>query len=273
MWSKHELKTITSLLALVLLTSSLIFAAPAQSAVAGPLKVTERLSSTEPSTSTTIHITACWVNAQRGDVIGLDEQSASTLLWKAVTHKTIATAKGCTVWARSSGVIGNYPYRAEVRQGRSILKVSSVTLERTFGTISAASFFVAEFGCQGSGTVSTGAQSYGYFCSLNAGPQSQSDYVTFPHTTTCRSLTLSMIATGNAKGNPADHAAIVVEVQQDNVVQPAIFTDNELENFTYHLDSHAAALNVWDNQANSDGDAVYFLTSGSTANCSSRTGV
>jgi hypothetical protein len=273
MWSKHELKAIHTLLALALLTSSLLFAAPAQSAVAGPLKVVERLSSTDPTTSTTIHITACWVNAQRGDTIELDEQSSSTLTWKAVTHKTIGIAKGCTVWARTSGAIGNYPYRVEVRHGRSILKVSPATLERTFGAVSAASFFVAEFGCQGSGTVSTGAKSYSYFCSLNAGPQSQSDLVTFPRASTCRSLTLSMVATGNAAGNPADHATMVVEIQQDNAVQSAIFADNELENFTYHLDSHTAALNIWDNQANSDGDAVYFLTTGSTAICSSRTGV
>lgn len=273
MSSKHELKIIPPLLALALLIPSLVFAVPALSAVAGPLKVTQRLSNTEPATSTTIHVTACWVNAQHGDVIELDEQSSSTLLWKAVTHKTIDVVKGCAVWARTSGAIGNYPYRAEVRRGHSILKVSSATIERTFGVISAASFFEAEFGCQGSGTVSTGAQTYGYFCKLSAGPQSQSDLITFPRSTTCRSLTLSMISTGNAEGNPADHSTMVVEVQQDSAVQSAIFTDNEFEKFTYHLSTHSAALNIWDNPGNSDGDAVYFLTNGSSATCSSRTGV
>jgi len=86
-------------------------------------------------------------------------------------------------------------------------------------------------------------------------------------------MTLSMTATGNAKGNPADNSSIVVEIQQNNTVQPAIFTDNELESFTYKLNAVGAALNIWDNPGNSDGDAAYFLTNGSTAICSSSTGV
>jgi hypothetical protein len=250
-----------------------VFAVPAQSAANGPIKVSERLSNTGPTTSTTIHITVCWVNAPRGDSVELDEQSSSSLLWKAVSHATVSSAKGCVVWARTSGAIGQYPYRAEVRHAKSVVGTSSVTLERTFGTISGASFFVGEFGCQGGGSVSTGTQTYNYFCSLSAGPKAQSDFISFPRATTCRSLTLSMVATGDASGNPADHSTMVVEIQQDNTVQSAIFTDNELENFTYHLSSHAAALNIWDSPGNSDGDSTYFLTNGSSAVCSSRTGV
>jgi hypothetical protein len=273
MWSKYTVKRSTMPLALAVLASILAFAVPAQSATAGKLKVTERLSNANPSTSTTIHATACWTNAQRGDVVELDVQSPSTLLWKVVAHAPVTTVKGCDVWARTSGAIGKYPYRADVRHGRAVEGMSPVSLERTFGTISAESFFKGEFGCQGGGTVSTGSQTYNYFCSLSAGPKSQSDFITFPLATTCRSLTLSMVATGNAKGDPADSSTVVVEIQQDNNTQPAIFTDNVLENFTYHLDSHAAALNIWDSPGNSDGDAAYFLTSGSTAICSSRTGV
>jgi len=271
--SKRQLKRNTLHLAVTLLIASLVFAVPAQSAVNGALKVTERLSNASPSTSTTIHLSVCWANAQRGDVVELDEQSSSTLLWKAENHAVITATKGCKVWPRTSGAIGQYPYRAEVRHGKSVLGTSPVSLERTFGTISGASFFVGEFGCEGGGTVSTGSQTYGYFCSLSAGPKAQSDYLTFPRPTTCRSLTLSMIATGDANGNPADHSTMVVEIQQDNTVQAAIFTDNELEKFTYHFSSHAAALNIWDSPGNTDGDFAFFLTNGSTAVCSSRTGV
>jgi hypothetical protein len=273
MRSQYEARRITVALALAVLVSLLAFAVPAQSADLGKLRVTERLSNANPSTSTTIHATACWTNARRGEVVELDVQSSATLSWKAVAHATIHAANGCETWARTSGALGKYPYRTDVRRGRSIVGMSSVSLERTFGTISAASFFKGEFGCQGGGTVSTGSQTYDYFCSLSAGPKSQSDYVTFPLATTCRSLTLSMVATGNAKGNPADTSTVVVEIQQDNNTQPAIFTDNELETFTYHLDGHAAALNIWDSPGNSDGDAAYFLTSGSSAICSSSTGV
>jgi len=269
----RHLKGITLPLVSALLFSSLAFASPAQSAANGSLKVSERLSNVSPSTSTTIHVTVCWVNARRGDSVELDEQSSSSLLWRAVTHAKANAAKGCSAWARPSGAIGQYPYRAEVRQGKSVVGLSAVTLERTYGTISAASFFEGEFGCQGAGTVSTGVQTYNYFCSLSAGPKAQSDYIAFPRATTCRLLTLSMVATGDASGNTADHSTIVVEIQQDNTVQSAIFTDNQLENFTYHLSSHAAALNIWDSPGNSDGDFAYFLASGSTAICSSRTGV
>jgi hypothetical protein len=260
-------------LALAVLASWFVFVVPATSAVAGGPKATERLSNANPSAATTIHVTSCWTNAQRGDVVELDVQSSSTLSWKTVTHATIDATKGCEVWSRTAGAIGRYPYRTDVRHGRSVLAVSSVTLERTYGTISAEAFFKGEFGCQGGGTVSTGTQTYNYFCSLSAGPKAQSDYVTFPLATTCRSLTLSMVATGNAKGNPADNSTVVVEIQQDNNTQPAIFADNVLENFTYHLDGHAAALNIWDSPGNSDGDVTYFLTSGSSAICSSSTGV
>lgn len=273
MRSQRQFQFLTIPLAVAVLASMLVLAIPAQSAVVGKPKVTERLSNANPSTATMIHATACWTNAQRGEVVELDVQSTSTLLWKAVAHATIHVAKGCDAWARTSGALGKYPYRVDVRRGSSVVAMSSVTLERTFGTISGASFFKGEFGCQGGGTVSTGSQTYNYFCSLSAGPKSQSDYITFPLATTCRSLTLSMVATGNAKGNPADASTVVVEIQQDNNTQPAIFADNVLESFTYHLDAHAAALNIWDSPGNSDGDAAYFLTSGSTAICSSSTGV
>jgi hypothetical protein len=272
MMSKRHMKR-NALFLVITLLISLVFAMPAQSAINGLLKVTERLSNASPASSTTIHISVCWVNAQRGDVVELDEQSSSTLLWKAVSHEVVTTARGCEALMRLSGPIGRYPYRAEVLHGKSVLGASSVTVERTFGTISAASFFGGEFGCQGGGTVSTGVETYNYFCSLRAGSKSQSDYVAFPRPTTCRSLTLSMIATGDVNGNPADHSTMVVEIQQDNTVQSAIFTDNELENFTYHLSSHAAALNIWDSPGNSDGDSAFFLSNGSTAICSSRTGV
>ena len=63
-------------------------------------------------------------------------------------------------------------------------------------------------------------------------------------------------------GNPVDNSTVVMEIQQGNDVQPAIFTDNQLENFTYHLNGGSAALNIWDNPSNSDGDAAYFLTNG-----------
>jgi hypothetical protein len=272
MRSKFEWKRITIPVAMSVLMSSILFAVPAQSAAGAP-NVTVRMSNANPSASATIHITVCWTNAQKGDAVELDEQSTSTLLWKAVSHETVSTAKGCEPWARSSGAIGNYPYRAEVRAGKKVVGTSAVALERTFGTISAALFFEAEWGCQGGGTVSTGTQSYSYFCSLSAGPKAQSDYLAFTRPSTCRTLTLSMVGTGDAKGNPADNSSIVVEIQQDNLVQPAIFTDNQLENFTYHLTKDSAALNIWDSPGNSDGDYAFFLTKGSTANCSSRTGV
>src|ERR1700722_17363653 len=110
---KHEVKRVTISLVMALLMTSLVFTVPAQSAVAPRLRITERLSNASPSTSTTIHATACWFNAQRGDTVELDEQSPSTLLWKTVTHATISTIKGCKVWARPSGAIGQYPYRTE----------------------------------------------------------------------------------------------------------------------------------------------------------------
>jgi hypothetical protein len=273
MQSTFHIKRFTIPLVLAVLASSLMLAVPAQSAVTGKVKITERLSNANPLTSTTIHLTACWTSARRGDVVELKVQSSSSLLWRAVTHATINATKGCEVWVRSAGSIGKYPYRVDVRRGPSVVGTSPVTLERTFGTISGASFFKGEFGCQGGGTVSTGTQTYDYFCSLSAGPKAQSDYITFPLATTCRSLTLSMVATGDAKGNPSDKSTVVVEIQQDNNTQPAIFTDNVVENFTYHLDSHAAALNIWDSPGNSDGDVAYFLTTGSTAICSSNSGV
>jgi hypothetical protein len=260
-------------LACVLVVSLFALTVPAQSAFATSLKVTEQFSNASPAAMATVQVTVCWVGAQRGDTVELDEQSLASLLWKSTSRETISAAKGCKQWARTSGAIGDYPYRAEVRKGRSVLGTSPIMIERTFGTISAASLFNSEFGCQGSGTVASGAQTYSYFCSLSAGPKSQSDYLTFSHPTTCRSLTLSMTATGNAKGNPADNSTVVVEIQQGNDVQPAIFNDNQLENFTYHLNGDSAALNIWDNPGNSDGDAAYFLTNGSTAYCSSSTGI
>jgi hypothetical protein len=93
MWTKYKVKRITIPLALAVLASTLALAVPAQSATVGKLKVTVRLSNANPSTSTTIHATACWTNAQRGDVVELDVQSPSTLLWKVVDHAPVSAAR------------------------------------------------------------------------------------------------------------------------------------------------------------------------------------
>jgi hypothetical protein len=260
-------------IALVLLTSTLFLSTPSLSFASATTKVTLQLSNTNPGTSTTIQVKACWSNAASGDTVNLDEESTSTLSWVAVAKHEISASHGCKVWSRPSGTIGEYPYRAQLRQGHSVLDTSKTRTDRTFGTISAMAFFISEFGCQGGGTVSTGTQSYNYFCTLSAGPKASSNFNMFLHPTTCRSLTLRMIGTDDSKGSPSDTSNLVVEVIQSGSPQPAIFGANDIDTFTYHLNGTMSALNVWATPGNVPGEAVYFLTQGSTAVCSTATGV
>jgi len=254
-------------IALVLLAGTLVLSTPTHAYASFKAKVTVKLSSSSPGTSTTIQIKVCWSGAASGDTVDLDEQSTSSLLWAVISKDRISAPKACKVWSRTSGKIGQYPYRAEVRQGHSVIDTSAIETDRTFGTISAMAFFTSEFGCQGGGTVSSGGQSYNYFCTLSAAPQSSSDANMFLHPTTCRSLTLRMTATDNPAGSSTDASNLVVEVQQSGLVQPAIFGSNDIENFTYHLNGTVSVLNVWASPGYSLGESVYFLSSGSTAVC------
>jgi hypothetical protein len=260
-------------IALVLLAGTLVLSIPTHAFASSKAKVTVKLSASSPGISTTIRIKVCWSSAAKGDTVNLDEQSTSSLLWAVVSKDTVPASKGCKVWSRTSGKIGDYPYRADVRLGHSVLDTSAIETDRTFGTISAMQFFTSELGCQGGGTVTAGTASYPYFCTLSAGPQASSDFNMFLHPTTCRSLTLRMTATDNPDGSPTDTSNLVVEVIQGSTSQPAIFGANNVENFTYHLSGKASALNVWASPGNVPGEAVYFLTQGSTAFCSSATGI
>jgi hypothetical protein len=258
---------------LVVLASMVLLSTPTISNASSGAKVTVKLSNSSPRPSTSIQVKVCWSNAAGGDTVDLDEESTATLSWTLISKQQISKSKGCKVWARPSGKIGDFPYRGEVRQGHSLLDTSPIETDRTFGTISAGAFFTSEFGCQGAGTVSSGTQTYDYFCTLSAGPRATSNFNTFLHPTTCRSLTLRMIATDNAKGSPTDKSNLVVEVIQGGSAQPAVFGANDLETFTYHLNGSVSALNVWATPGNVLGEAVYFLTQGSTAVCSTTTGI
>lgn len=257
----------------VMIVSSMLIVPTSLSFASSKPGLTVKLSNSDPSPSTTIQIKVCWSNAVSGDTVSLEEESTTSLSWRVVTKATISTSSGCKEWSRSTGKIGEFPYRGEVRQGSSVVAKSGVETDHTFGTISATTFFMSELGCQGGGTVSTGAQTYQYFCTLSAGSKASSNYDAFLHPTTCRSLTLRMIATDNSKGSPTDTSNVVVEIQQSGQTQPAIFGANDIENFTYHLNGSAGALNVWASAGFTPGEAVYFLTSGSTAVCASASGI
>jgi hypothetical protein len=267
------MRRLTVPIALVLLASSLVLSMPSSSFASSAGKVTVKLSNASPGTSTPIQIKVCWSGAPSGDTVILDEESTASLLWAVVASAKIPSTSGCRVWHRSSGKIGNYPYRAEVRLGHSVLDTSATETERTFGTISAMTFFTSVIGCQGGGSVTSGGQSYSYFCTLSAAPESSSNANSFLHRTSCRSLTLRMTATDNPAGSASDASNDVVEVQQSGLVQPAIFGSNEIENFTYHLNGTVSVLNVWASPGFSTGESVYFLDTGSTAVCSTATGI
>jgi hypothetical protein len=270
---KSAMRRTTIPIALVLLAATLVLSTPTHSYASSKPKVTVKLSTSSPGIAKAIQIKVCWSDAARGDTVNLDEESTASLSWVVVSKEEVSTSSGCKVWSRSSGKIGEYPYRAAVRQGHSTLDTSAIETDRTFGTISAMAFFSSEFGCQGGGTVTAGTEAYQYFCELSAGPQATSDYNSFLHPTTCRSLSLRMIATDNPKGSPSDTSNLVVEVVQGGSTQPAIFGANDIENFTYHLSGAVSALNVWATPGNVPGEAVYFLAPGSTAVCSSASGI
>jgi hypothetical protein len=70
---------ITVSIALAMIASSLVLAVPAGSAVAGLVKVSERISNPSPLASATIRVSVCWTGAQRGDVVELEKQSLASL--------------------------------------------------------------------------------------------------------------------------------------------------------------------------------------------------
>ncbi len=104
-------------IALVLLASMLVLSMPSATLASSKPKVTVKLSNASPGTSTTIQVKVCWNNAASGDTVRLDEESTATLSWNVTSTTTISMPKGCKVWSRSSGKIGDYPYRADLPSG------------------------------------------------------------------------------------------------------------------------------------------------------------
>ena len=240
-------------------------------------KVTVTFSNSAPEQSTPISATVCWSQARRGEVIELDAAAGLHQVWRAIDRYTARTASGCKPWSLNSGGIGSHPFRADVRlRNRVIVNGPSARLQ-TFGPINAATFFSSEFGCSNGGTVSTGTHTYGYFCSMSVGTSSASspNAWTFQHSTTCRSITLAMVATDDSGGDTSSSGTETVNLIQSSLdPQVVSFGDNQVQTSTFQLDGSTGQIEGWGlSDSNSNNfNAIFFIANGSTADCSSLSG-
>jgi hypothetical protein len=240
-------------------------------------------SNSAPEQSTSISATVCWSRARSGEVVELDAATGLHHVWRVVGRYTTRTASGCEPWSLSSGAIGSHPFRSDVRLHNRVIVNGPAANLRTFGTIDAATFFSSEFGCTDSGTVSTGSHTYGYFCDMNTGYYLASgpNAWTFRHSTTCRSITLAMVATDDSHGDVSSFGTETLDVIQNSLdPQVVSFGDNQVQTSTFHLDGSAGQIEGWGlGDSNHESfsnylwnNRVFFIANGSTADCSSLSG-
>ena len=209
----------------------------------------------------------CAADSTRGETLSYQEAFGTQRKWKAIFQRKLARANQCFTYKFGEKSLGQYQFRLELEsQGRKVALTGIKRLE-VFGPVSLLQFQNSVgFGCGNNNPVSSGGHLYQTFCDYGNPAQSQSGA-----RSSCRSMTVSFIATDDKSGVNPDAGTATVQIQQSTLnPQNFTFADNTLTAENIQLDGSQFQLNFSDSNASSY-EGLYLVSSG-TADCYTLTG-
>jgi len=246
----------------VILAATLI---PAVNASASVPLASFTFSSRSLEISQSVTANLCASRGSRGDVLSYQEAFGTHRRWSAIYQKKLTRSTQCFSYTYAEKSQGQYQFRLELVSNGRKLSLSGLKRLDVFGPISILQFRNSVgFNCDGSSPVSSGGHLYQTFCSFQAGNSYRSGA-----RSSCRSMTLSLIATDDTSGANPGGGTATLQIQQSTLnAQNLVFADDTLTAETIQLDGSQFQLNFSD----TNGNAYLYLVSTGTADCYTVTG-
>ncbi len=240
-------------------------------------QVAGSFSNTTPEKNQKVTATACWSNTSVGEVVELDAGLGTKLKWRPIQRFRVTTPSGCHAWNVSTGTYGLHQFIVRTYAKKKVVAKGRISHFVTYGAVPVGTFFQSIFQCWGLGTVSNGTNVYPEGCNFNTGNYSASspNVTNFASKTTCRSITVNMLATDNFGGDTNSVGSEYFDlIQATSSPQILNFGDNQVITHTFTLDGSAANVETW---GVGDSNNLYYnrisILSTGSADCSSPSGV
>ena len=207
----------------------------------------------------------CFAHAARGWKALLQESEGSAKVWRTISQFVLGSAAGCKTILMSAGGRGVKPFRARLLDGTRVRVQTPVKDLLVYGHVPASTFMSTLFNCSDTGTVDNGSHNYPYVCTFGAGTAQQAT-----GRDTCRSLTMNLVSTDNANGDPSSSGTSTGEIDQATLnPQSTSFGDNAVTSWRVNLDKSIVELKYNNTSYYSQ---LYILQAGTWADCLSATG-
>ena len=254
----------TAFVALLTLTvSSFLFPITSASAANPVARMNFSTSSIEVGQTTSANL--CETGGVKGEILSYQEAFGTHSRWVAIFHSKLTKRSQCFTYTYSEKVQGLYQFRLEIlSKGR---KVSLTGLKRlyVFAPISVLELNkTVGMGCTDNGTpLSSGGHLYQTFCSYQYSTTRSGSI------NSCRSMTLSFIATDDSTGTNTQPGSVTLQILQSTLnAQNFNFPDDALTAENIQLDGSQFQLNFSDTNSN----AVLYVVSTGSADCYTVTG-
>jgi hypothetical protein len=225
------------------------------------------LSSSKVEMRTPLTISACVAKVPTGSKAVLQEAEGTGHVWHTVYTEAVPRGRTCFTDAVQLTSYGQVPFRVAVVTGKSLDSGTANSAVTVYGPVPLAIFFQNVAGWDNTGSVVTPGHTYAYLVGIfdSSGGRAYNTQAT----TTCRSVTLTMVMSNNSI-NYSDIGNTTLSIQQNSLNEqttPA-FPDEQPFTYTFNLDGSISSWLYEDDGTNPNG--LYFLSG--TADCSSPSG-
>jgi hypothetical protein len=262
------MRTITQfkiLSASALLFACSLMAVPQASASSPTLKLAFSSARIEIGQSTTA--TICGHDVKSRSAIALEEAFGTKVVWRQVYLETEPAGSRCVTHDVTETSLGEYSFRLALTLGGHRIVESNPARLYVYGPISIVEFADnVGLNC-GTASVSAGGHLYQTFCEIREG-----NSLTSKSVSTCRSMTLDLVASDVDNDGSPDPSTGTFELEQSTLNEQSFtFPDLALTTQTLALDASKFEITFTDTSPHPYYDSVYFVDLG-TADCYTPTG-
>lgn len=213
----------------------------------------------------------CASNGAKGDVVSYQEAFGTHRRWKAIFQRRMSTSNQCFQYGFAEKSLGQYQFRLELLSRGKKIALTGLKRLDVFGPIPLLQLQNSVgFGCGGgSNAVSSGGHLYQSFCNYQSSNSFSSGSYRSGSRSSCRSMTLSLIATDDTSGVSPNAGTATLQIQQSTLnPQNFTFADDTLTAEKIQLDGSQFQLDFSDTNTNAN---LYVVSTG-TADCYTLTG-
>ena len=219
--------------------------------------------------------TICWTGAPAGAVLQLDGSRGYGKHPNIIFNTKLSVSTTCQNFELGPSPMGIHHYFAKLFSGFNEIARSNATFIITYRHLAGAGVFAKLgltspfFGCTTYGTPSTvtdGSNTYPSFCSFHLTPTASKATALSPYNTTCRAITLEVLANPTPNGGPST-GGVTVSVIQGGFSNPQTFTvpNNQVTSERLVLNGTRPGIVV--SSTTKATDSLYVLSAGTSMSC------